>query len=117
MKHSRKKEILGSGKWKQVRLRVLARDGWQCTYCGTNLDKTNAQVDHVVPLAKDSTDPFNMEGLVAACRRCNLAKGDRSKFSVFLGGQPTPPVFSGSSLPETTVTQPLSPFSKPQQAI
>jgi 5-methylcytosine-specific restriction endonuclease McrA len=109
MKHSRKKEILGSGKWKQVRLRVLARDGYQCTYCGTNLDKTNAQVDHVIPLAKDSSDPFNMDGLVAACRRCNLHKGDR----VFLGSTPTPPVFSGSSLPETRVAQPSSPFSKP----
>jgi 5-methylcytosine-specific restriction endonuclease McrA len=117
MKHSRKKEILGSGKWKQVRLRVLARDGWQCTYCGTHLDNTNAQVDHVIPLAKDSSDPFNMEGLVAACRRCNLQKGDRNNFGVFLGTVPTPPVFLGSSLPETTVTQPSSPFSSPSQAI
>ena len=107
LKHSRKKQILGSGKWKEIRLRVLARDGYQCTYCGTHLDKTNAQVDHVVPLAKDSSDPFNMDGLVAACRKCNASKGDR----VFLGTASTPLNFSGSSLPETAVSQPLSPFS------
>jgi 5-methylcytosine-specific restriction endonuclease McrA len=109
LNNNRKKEILGSGKWKAIRLKVLARDGYQCAYCGIGLDKTNAQVDHVVPLAKDSSDPFNMEGLVAACRRCNASKGDR----VFLAKEPTPPVFSGSSLPETRVAQPDSPFSKP----
>jgi 5-methylcytosine-specific restriction endonuclease McrA len=109
LNNNRKKEILGSGKWKAIRLKVLARDGYQCTYCGIGLDKTNAQVDHVVPLAKDSTDPFNMDGLVAACKRCNTSKGDR----VFLAKEPTPPVFSGSSLPETRVAQPDSPFSKP----
>ena len=107
MKHSKKKQILGSGKWKEIRLRVLARDGYQCTYCGTHLDKTNAQVDHIIPLAKDSSDPFNMDGLVAACRKCNASKGDR----VFLGTASTPLSFSGSSLPETAVSQPLSPFS------
>jgi hypothetical protein len=110
MKHSRKKEILGSGKWKQVRLRVLARDGWQCTYCGTHLDNTNAQVDHVVPLAKDSSDPFNMEGLVAACRRCNLQKGDRNNFGVFLGSTPTPPVFLDYISPMQSETMLDSPF-------
>ena len=75
MRQTKQQKILGSGKWKQVRLKVLARDGYQCTYCGTHLDKTNAQVDHVVPLAKDASDPFNMDGLVAACKQCNTVKG------------------------------------------
>jgi hypothetical protein len=54
-----------------------------------------------------------MDGLVAACKSCNVRKGDRNNFRVFLGKEPTPPVFSGSSLPETRVAQPDSPFSKP----
>lgn len=108
MRQTKQQKILGSGKWKQVRLKVLARDGWQCTYCGTHLDKTNAQVDHVVPLAKDASDPFNMDGLVAACKQCNTVKGDR-----FFKPKVLPPLpLSGRSLPETQVTQPLSPFSK-----
>jgi 5-methylcytosine-specific restriction endonuclease McrA len=111
-RQTRQQRILGSGKWKAVRLRVLARDGWQCAYCHTHLDKTNAQVDHVTPLAKDASDPFNMDGLVAACKQCNATKGDR----VFLAKRLPPLPLSGRSLPETTVTQPLSPFSKGLEA-
>jgi 5-methylcytosine-specific restriction endonuclease McrA len=111
-RQTQQQRILGSGKWKAVRLRVLARDGYQCAYCGTHLDKTNAQVDHVTPLAKDASDPFNMDGLVAACKKCNSVKGDR----VFLAHVLPPLPLSGRSLPETQVTQPLSPFSKGSQA-
>lgn len=57
--------------WRRVRELVLKRDNRECQYCGGEAD----QVDHVVPFARGGTDdPGN---LVAACRRCNLAKSDR----------------------------------------
>ena len=36
---------LSTGHWKKQRLRVLARDGWTCTYCG----EPATEVDHVIP--------------------------------------------------------------------
>ena len=39
---------LGSKKWKDLRLRVLARDGRICYVCGGEAN----QVDHIVPRVK-----------------------------------------------------------------
>ena len=104
-------KALGSKKWKDLRLRVLARDGRICWICQGEAN----QVDHIVPRVKGG-DMWDMENLAAICKRCNTKKGDRSHIGVFLGRASTPPVFPDSSLPETTVTRPLSPFSKPSEA-
>ena len=50
---------------------VFVRDDHQCQYCG-GLAET---LDHVVPRSKGG--PHTWENVVAACRRCNLRKGDR----------------------------------------
>lgn len=101
------KKALGTQKWKDLRLRVLARDGRICYVCGGEA----TQVDHITPRVKGG-DMWDMDNLAAICAKDNQRKGDR----VFLGGQSTPPVFSGHSLPETRVAQPLSPFSKALEA-
>lgn len=101
------KDALGSGKWKQLRLRVLARDGWVCTYCGTHLEGGNATVDHIVS-RKTGGDLWDMDNLTSACKSCNSRKGVG-----FFRRDSTPPAFPDSSLPETQVTRPLSPFQKP----
>ena len=100
-------KALGSKKWKDLRLRVLARDGRICYVCGGEA----TQVDHITPRVKGG-EMWDMDNLAAICAKCNQRKGDR----VFLGGQSTPPVFPDLSLPETAITQPLSPFSKPLEA-
>lgn len=100
-------KALGSKKWKNLRLRVLARDGRCCYLCQGEAD----QVDHIVPRTKMG-DMWDMDNLAAVCRRCNLLKGNK-QLGVFLGGSSTPPVFPDSSLPETRVAQPDSPFQKP----
>ena len=51
---------------------VLARDGHRCQYCG-NAAET---LDHVVPRSKGGRHVW--ENLVAACRRCNHTKADRT---------------------------------------
>jgi len=101
------KSALGSGKWKQLRLRVLARDGWVCTYCGTHLEGGNATVDHITS-RKTGGDMWDMDNLTSACKSCNSRKG-----MGFFRRASTPPVFIKPSLPETQVTRPLSPFQKP----
>jgi hypothetical protein len=105
------KKALGTAQWKRTRLSILARDGWQCQYCGTHLDNTNAQVDHIESRVSGGS-VFDQSNLVSACRRCNQSKGARSKPLFFRSGS-TPPVFSGVPLPETVMTKPPSPFEKP----
>lgn len=100
-------KALGSGQWKALRLRVLARDGWVCTYCGTHLDNTNATVDHITS-RKVGGAVFDSDNLTSACKSCNSKKGHR-----FLRQGSTPPVSPDCSLPETQITRPLSPFQKP----
>ena len=57
------------GSYKIVRRWVLERDRWSCVYCGQAAN----QVDHVIPKNHGGSDlPSN---LVAACHRCNNAKG------------------------------------------
>jgi 5-methylcytosine-specific restriction endonuclease McrA len=59
---------------------ILERDRYQCQYCGldgmTSFENSLVMsVDFVVPRArKGKKDPAN---LVAACRACNLIKGQR----------------------------------------
>jgi 5-methylcytosine-specific restriction endonuclease McrA len=51
---------------------VLARDGHRCQYCGGSAET----LDHVLPRSKGGRHVW--ENLVAACRRCNHTKADRT---------------------------------------
>ena len=51
---------------------VFTRDGQTCVYCGGSA----TSIDHVVPRSRGGTHTW--DNVVAACRRCNHAKADRS---------------------------------------
>ena len=51
---------------------ILTRDGHKCAYCGRYADT----VDHILPASRGGGCTFG--NLVAACRRCNGAKADRT---------------------------------------
>ena len=51
---------------------VFVRDAHQCQYCGDLADS----IDHVVPRSRGGRHEW--ENVAAACRRCNLAKRDRT---------------------------------------
>ncbi len=55
-----------------TRRAVFARDGWACQYCGTGAEN----LDHVVPRSRGGLHVW--ENVVAACRRCNAKKMDRT---------------------------------------
>ena len=97
------KRAIGTKRWKDLRIKILNRDGWVCWICQGEAN----QVDHIIPRVKGG-DIFDQDNLAAICRRCNQAKGGR-----FFNRTATPPVFLESSLPEMQVTRPLSPFSQP----
>ena len=63
----------------QVRLSrrtIFERDGHQCQYCKRYFRGGDLSLDHVMPRARGGGDSW--ENLVAACIRCNAAKGDRT---------------------------------------
>jgi len=55
-----------------TRRAVFARDGWTCQYCGGNAEN----LDHVGPRSRGGLHVW--ENVVAACRRCNAKKMDRT---------------------------------------
>ena len=89
-----------TSEFKKQRLKVLARDGRVCQYCGA--EDAN-QVDHVVPKVAGGGD--ELDNLLTSCRDCNLRKGKKS-VAFFLGLTSAPtvspnllsPVRAGSSL-------------------
>jgi 5-methylcytosine-specific restriction endonuclease McrA len=56
------------------RRNVLRRDRYTCQYCGRQ--GSELTVDHVLPKSRGGQSTW--ENLVAACRPCNLKKGDRT---------------------------------------
>lgn len=54
------------------RREVLRRDNHTCQYCGST---KNLTIDHVIPRSKGGQHSW--DNVVAACERCNSAKGDR----------------------------------------
>ena len=81
--------------WKKLRLQVLRRDAYTCTYCGDIAD----QVDHVWPKSKGGED--TLDNCVAACAKCNSAKRDKMD-TVFLAQLSTPPVLGSVLSPMRT---------------
>lgn len=56
-----------------TRFNLFLRDEFICQYCGSPGDLT---FDHVVPRSKGGVTSW--ENVVAACSKCNLAKGSKS---------------------------------------
>ncbi|MEO5366008.1 MAG: HNH endonuclease [Magnetococcus sp. WYHC-3] len=58
------------------RKNILRRDQYECQYCGVDLCDKTATVDHIIPKCKGGGSTW--VNLVAACKDCNLHKGNRT---------------------------------------
>lgn len=69
----------GGKAWHSMRLRVLARDNWQCQTCGRVCsDPKEAHVDHKIP--KRLQDGEDREELLwTLCIRCHAKKTNLEK--------------------------------------
>ena len=65
---------LSSADWDVVRSIIFERDGYVCTYCGS--DKL-LEGDHIVPLSRGGSNAF--DNLATACRPCNQSKGSKAE--------------------------------------
>lgn len=58
------------------RANVLARDHFECQYCGSHLTSREATLDHVIPRSQGGRTSW--ENVVCACGTCNRRKGGRT---------------------------------------
>lgn len=50
--------------------------GARCHYCGEEITKKNATVDHITPKSKGGTN--NIDNLALCCKSCNSSKGEKT---------------------------------------
>ena len=58
---------------RNLRQRVIERDGPWCVYCDEDLSSAEIHMDHVIPESQGGETTYN--NLQVTCRKCNLAKG------------------------------------------
>lgn len=56
---------------------VFLRDGYTCQYCGDDVTRNTATLDHVLPVSHGGKTTF--ENTVTACGPCNANKGNDRK--------------------------------------
>jgi len=59
-----------------TRRNVFHRDQYVCQYCGKDLCDKTATIDHIVPRCRGGGSTWT--NMVAACKPCNLSKGNRT---------------------------------------
>lgn len=74
-----------------TRRAVLVRDRYTCQYCGAQPGRQILTIDHVLPRSKGGKTTW--QNVVAACKRCNGKKGNRTpaEASMKLANHPTQP--------------------------
>jgi 5-methylcytosine-specific restriction endonuclease McrA len=58
---------------RNLRQRIIERDGPRCVYCDEDLSSAEIHMDHVIPESQGGETTYN--NLQVTCRKCNLAKG------------------------------------------
>jgi 5-methylcytosine-specific restriction endonuclease McrA len=58
---------------RNLRQRIIERDGTRCVYCDEDLSSAEIHMDHVIPESQGGETTYN--NLQVTCRKCNLAKG------------------------------------------
>lgn len=59
-----------------VRIRVMKRDRFRCTYCGVPGTDAELETDHIIPVSKGGS--HHISNLTTACRACNQKKSDEA---------------------------------------
>jgi 5-methylcytosine-specific restriction endonuclease McrA len=57
---------------------VFLRDGYKCQYCGIDVNRRTATLDHLIPVSKGGKSVW--DNAVCACSKCNSHKGNKSGF-------------------------------------
>ena len=66
--------IIRNGHQRKLKLRekLAEAQNWRCCYCGKNLEKHEATIEHVVPLRQGGAN--NWSNMAIACSPCNYRR-------------------------------------------
>jgi hypothetical protein len=64
------------GKSGKLKIQIIARDGWDCFFCGDETNDETFSVEHLIPLVQGGPD--NLANVVCACVDCNNEAGRKS---------------------------------------
>lgn len=75
----------GNEERRRLKLRILARDGWRCQFCGIDLSRDvdtflTATIDHLLPRCDGGNNAE--DNLIASCLTCNGLKAGLSGLTV-----------------------------------
>ena len=76
MTQHRKHDFRSTRRWKQLRLRILARDLWSCQIRSQRCLHTANEVDHITPPGQDEVLRWAEWNLRAACGPCNNGRNN-----------------------------------------
>lgn len=60
----------------ELRVRLLEKSDWMCSYCGIQLDEKSVRIDHIH--AKSLGGSHDEDNLAACCHSCNSSKTVKS---------------------------------------
>jgi len=63
------------------RLKVFERDNYKCHYCGKQLTRFTATLDHIQPVSEGGDN--TIENLTTACLHCNSRRGSQPVMSMY----------------------------------
>lgn len=58
---------------RNLRQRIIERDGYYCVYCDEDLHDKEIHIDHIIPESQGGPTTYN--NLQVTCRKCNTSKG------------------------------------------
>jgi len=60
---------------RENRYKVFERDGYKCHYCGKQLTRYSATLDHIQPISKGGDNSY--DNLITACLHCNSSRTNK----------------------------------------
>jgi len=80
--HRRRARVHGAG-WEPVdRTVVFERDGWRCHLCGRRVRRSEASIDHLIPIADGG--PHTYANVATAHLACNIRRGRKGEVQLRL---------------------------------
>jgi 5-methylcytosine-specific restriction endonuclease McrA len=105
------------GRIRFSRYNIYARDGMTCQYCNKVFDRTQLNLDHVIPRSRGGRTTW--ENVVCSCIPCNMRKGGRTpaEAGMTVRNIPTRPKWSPLfRLPRNVRFEEWKPFLDPVDA-
>ncbi|MBW1759828.1 MAG: HNH endonuclease [Deltaproteobacteria bacterium] len=67
---------------RENRIKVFGRDEYKCHYCGKQLTRFTATLDHIQPVSEGGDNSY--DNLVTACLHCNSQRGSRPVMDIIV---------------------------------